>query len=80
MPARAGRTAVEHTAPLQSCDAPPLQLNFPPTIAPQAGILKAGAAGIECLLKEKHVLTQVMIDAAVAQRFIFSESLSLRRS
>ena len=61
-------------------DAFPLQLNFPPTIAPQAGILKAGAAVIECLLKEKHVLTQVMIDAAVAQRFIFSESLSLRRS
>jgi hypothetical protein len=44
-------------------------LNFPPTIAPQAGILKAGAAGIECPLEAKHVLALVMIDAAAAQRF-----------
>ena len=61
-------------------DAAPLWLNLPPTIAPQAGILKAGAAGIECPLEAKHVLALVMIDAAAAQRFTFSESLSLRRS
>ena len=37
---------------------PPL-LNFPPTLPPQAGILKAGAVGIEFLLKAKHALVLV---------------------
>ena len=43
-------------------------------------ILKAGAAGIEFPLKEKHVLTQLVMGAAAAQRFSFSESLSSSRS
>ena len=37
---------------------PPL-LNFPPTLPPQAGILKAGAVRIEFLLKAKHALVLV---------------------
>eukprot|EP00964_Phaeocystis_antarctica_P022081 scaffold12259_cov63-Phaeocystis_antarctica.AAC.1 len=47
-------------------------LNFPPTLSPQAGILKAGAAGVELPLKAKHALAQVMMGAAAAQRFTFS--------
>ena len=57
---------------------PPL-LNFPPTLPPQAGILKAGAVGIEFLLKAKHALVLVMMGAAAAQRFTFLESLSKKR-
>jgi hypothetical protein len=60
--------------------APPLQLNFPPTIAPQAGILKAGAAGIEFPLKAKHVLVPVIVGDAAAQRFTFSTSTLSSRS
>ena len=58
---------------------PPL-LNFPPTLPPQAGILKAGAVGIECSLKAKHALAQVMMGAAAAQRFTFLDSLRNKRS
>ena len=58
---------------------PPL-LNFPPTLPPQAGILKAGAAGIEFSLKSKHALVLVMMGAAAAQRFTFLDSLSKNRS
>ena len=61
-------------------DAFPLQLNFPPTIAPQAGILKAGAAGIEFPLKAKHVLVPVIMGDAAAQRFTFSTSTFSSRS
>jgi hypothetical protein len=61
-------------------DAFPLQLNFPPTIAPQAGILKAGAAGIEFPLKAKHVLVPVIVGDAAAQRFTFLDSLRNERS
>ena len=61
-------------------DAFPLQLNFPPTIAPQAGILKAGAAGIEFPLKAKHVLVPVIVGDAAAQRFTFSTSTFSGRS
>jgi hypothetical protein len=61
-------------------DAFPLQLNFPPTIAPQAGILKAGAAGIEFPLKAKHVLVPVIVGDAAAQRFTFSTSTLSGRS
>ena len=50
-------------------------LNFPPTLPPQAGILKAGAVGIECSLKAKHALAQVVMGAAAAQRFTFLDSL-----
>ena len=49
----------------------PLLVNFPPTLSPQAGILKAGAAGVELPLKAKHALAQVMMGAASAQRFPF---------
>ena len=59
---------------------PRLQLNFPPTIAPQAGILKAGAAGIECSLKAKHALVPVMMGAADAQRFTRLVLLPSQRS
>ena len=58
----------------------PLWLNFSPTLPPQAGILKAGAAGIEFPLKAKHALAQVMMGAAAAQRFTFLDSLSKTRS
>ena len=44
---------------------PPL-LNFPPTLPPQAGILKAGAVGIEASLKSKHAL--VLVNAETAQQ------------
>ena len=57
-----------------------LWLNFPPTLSPQAGILKAGAAGVELPLKAKHALAQVMMGAAAAQRFTFLDSLSKTRS
>ena len=53
----------------------PLWLNFPPTLSPQAGILKAGAVGIKFSLKAKHALAQVMMGAAAAQRFTFLDSL-----
>ena len=71
------RTLPQRLLSVRRC---PPWLNSPPTIAPQAGILKAGAAGIECPLEAKHVLALVMIDAAAAQRFTFSESLSSSRS
>ena len=58
---------------------PPL-LNFPPTLLPQAGILKAGAVGIEFSLKAKHALAQVVIGAAAAQMFTLLDSLSKKRS
>ena len=58
----------------------PLWLNFPPTLSPQAGILKAGAVGIEFLLKAKHALVLVMMGASAAQIFTFLESLSKKRS
>ena len=58
----------------------PALLNFPPTLPPQAGILKAGAVGIEFSLKAKHALAQVMMGAAAAQRFTFLNSLTKRRS
>ena len=58
---------------------PPL-LNFPPTLPPQAGILKAGAVGIEFSLKAKHALAQVVIGAAAAQMFTLLDSLSKKRS
>ena len=61
-------------------DLRPLQLTPPPTLSPQAGILKAGAAGIECSLKAKHALVPVMLGAADAQRFTFDNSLSSRPS
>ena len=48
---------------------------LPPTLSPQAGILKAGAAGVELPLKAKHALAQVMMGAAAAQRFTFLDSL-----
>ena len=51
-----------------------------PTLSPQAGILIAGAAGVELPLKAKHALAQVMMGAAAAQRFTFLESLAKRRS
>ena len=46
----------------------------------KAGILKAGAAGIEFPLKVKHALAQVMMGAAAAQRFTFLDSLRNKRS
>jgi len=58
----------------------PLLLNFPPTIAPQADILKAGAAGIERSLKAKHALVPVMMGAAAAQSYTFSTSTFSVRS
>ena len=58
----------------------PPWLNFTPTLPPQAGIIKAGAAVIECSLKAKHVLVPVMIGAAAAQRFSLSSVLSSSRS
>ena len=58
---------------------PPL-LKGGSTIAPQAGILKAGAVGIECPLKAKHVLVPVMVGAAAVQRFSLSSVLSSSRS
>ena len=61
-------------------DRPPPLAELPPTVSPQAGILKAGAAGIEFPLKAKHALAQVMMGAAAAQRFTFLESLAKRRS
>ena len=61
-------------------DRNPLWLNVPPTISPQAGILKAGAAGVELPLKAKHALAQVTTGAAAAQRFTFLDSLTTRRS
>ena len=61
-------------------DRNPLWLNFPPTLSPQAGILKAGAAGVELPLKAKHALAQVMMGTAAAQRFTFLNSLTKRRS
>jgi hypothetical protein len=39
-----------------SSENPPPFTELPPTIAPQADILKAGAAGIEHPLKAKHAL------------------------
>ena len=60
-------------------DPAPLWLNFLPTLSPQAGILKAGAAGFELPLKAKHALVPVMLGAADAQRFTFDNSLSSRR-
>ena len=47
-------------------DHDPALLNFPPTLPPQAGILKAGAAGIEFSLKSKHAL--VLVNAETAQQ------------
>ena len=61
-------------------DPAPPWLNFPPTLTPQASILKAGAAGIEFPLKAKHALAQVMMGAASAQRFPFLDSLSKTHS
>ena len=46
----------------------------------KAGILKAGAAGIEFPLKAKHALAQVMMGAAAAQKFTFLDSLRNERS
>ena len=50
-------------------------LNFTPPLPQQAGILKAGAAGIECSLKAKHALAQVVMGAAAAQIFTPLDSL-----
>ena len=61
-------------------DRNPLWLNFPPTLSPQAGIRKAGAAGVELPLKAKHALAQVMMVAASAQRFPFLDLLSKTHS
>ena len=61
-------------------DDDPALLNFPPTLPPQAGILKAGAVGIEFLLKAKHALAQVVMGAAAAQIFTLLDSLSKKRS
>ena len=47
-------------------DHDPALLNFPPTLPPQAGILKAGAAFIEFSLKSKHAL--VLVNAETAQK------------
>ena len=44
----------------------PTLLNFPPTLPPQAGILKAGGVGIEFSLKAKHAL--VLVNAETAQK------------
>ena len=55
-------------------------LNFPPTLSPQAGILKAGAAGSEFPLKAKHELAQVMMGAPAAQRLTFLNSLFKKKS
>ena len=41
----------------------------------KAGILKAGAAGIEFPLKVKHALAQVMMGAAAARRYTVLDSL-----
>ena len=61
-------------------DRAPLWLNFPPTLSSQAGILKAGAAGVELPLKAKHALAQVMMGPASAQRFPFLDKLSKTHS
>ena len=45
----------------------PALLNFPPTLPPQAGILKAGGVGIEFSLKAKHAL-EVLVNAETAQK------------
>ena len=55
--------------------APPLAELHPHPSSTQAGILKAGAAGIECSLKAKHALAQVVMGAAAAQRFTPLDSL-----
>ena len=44
----------------------PTLLNSPPTLPPQAGILKAGGVGIEFSLKAKHAL--VLVNAETAQK------------
>ena len=46
----------------------------------KAGILKAGAAGVEFPLKAKHALAQMMMGAAAVQRFTFSTSTLSSRS
>ena len=61
-------------------DHDPALLNFAPTLPPQAGILKAGAVGIECSLNAKHALAQVVMGAAAAQIFTLLDSLSKNRS
>ena len=58
----------------------PPSTELPPTIAPQADILKAGAAGIERPLKAKHALVPVMMGAAAAQNYTFSTSTFSGRS
>ena len=55
--------------------ASPLAELPPHPSSPQAGILKAGAVGIECSLKAKHTLAQVVMGAAAAQRFTPLDSL-----
>ena len=57
-----------------------LQTSPPPFLHRPATILKAGAAGIECSLKAKHVLVPVMVGAAAVQRFSMSSVLSSSRS
>jgi len=57
-----------------SSEKPPPFTELPPTIAPQADIHKAGAAGIEHPLKAKHALVPVMMGAATAQSYTFSTS------
>ena len=57
----------------------PPWLNFTPTLPPQAGILKAGAAVIECSLKAEYLLVPVMIGAAATQTFSLSTELSSSR-
>ena len=59
---------------------PPPSTELPPTIAPQADILKAGAAGIERPLKAKHALVPAMMGAAAAQSYTFSTSTFSGRS
>ena len=70
------RTLPEHVHPTRT---PPPFLNFTPNLPPQAGILKAGAAGIEFPLKAKHALAQAMMGAAAAQRYTFLDSLLSER-
>ena len=64
----------------RACASNAIAPNFTPNLPPQAGILKAGAAGIEFPLKVKHALAQVMMGAAAAQKFTFLDSLRNERS
>jgi len=71
------RPLPEHVHPTRSL--PPLaELQFAPNLPTQAGILKAGAAGIEFPLKAKHALAQVMVGGCRCRAKIHLPRLALK--